>query len=44
MTVFPHVYGQMEGENVESFKEVGRGEKGWGAALEAERRAGWLQE
>lgn len=44
--VFPHLYAQLEGENVESVKDLVKpeGEKGWDAALERARQEGWLQD
>lgn len=46
---FPHLYGYgIEGENVESFKEIvreGEGEKtqSWDGKLEQLKREGWLE-
>ncbi|GAA6005098.1 DUF952 domain-containing protein [Rhodotorula paludigena] len=44
--LFPHLYAQLEGENVESCKDLVKpeGEKGWDAALERARQEGWLQD
>lgn len=43
MTVYPHLHGHLEGENVDSFQDLHKeeGEKGWGAALEKVWE--WLQ-
>ncbi|GAA6016116.1 hypothetical protein JCM8202_005415 [Rhodotorula sphaerocarpa] len=43
---FPHLYAQLEGENVESHKDLvkGEGNASWDDALEAARREGWLQD
>ncbi|GAA5974695.1 hypothetical protein JCM11641_007227 [Rhodosporidiobolus odoratus] len=44
--VFPHLYAQLEGENVESFLDLTReeGESNWDGALERAREKGWLQD
>lgn len=46
--VYPHLYAQLEGENVDSFKELVRGgepgkEEDWETVLERARAEGWLQ-
>ncbi|GAA5894027.1 hypothetical protein JCM6882_007963 [Rhodosporidiobolus microsporus] len=45
-SLFPHLYAQLEGENVESFLELEKreGETEWDAALERAREEGWLKE
>lgn len=47
--VYPHLYAQLEGENVEDYKELYREERGegvekesWDGALEKAREEGWL--
>jgi hypothetical protein len=49
-TVYPHLYAQLEGENVEDVKELVREKRGegvekasWDAALEKAEAEGWLQ-
>jgi len=44
--VFPHLYAQLEGENVEEHRDLEKkpGETSWDAALERARRAGWLKD
>ncbi|BGP18689.1 hypothetical protein JCM10213_006910 [Rhodosporidiobolus nylandii] len=44
--VFPHLYAQMEGENVESFLDLVKedGEASWDAALERAKEKGWLKD
>lgn len=46
--VYPHLYAQLEGENVESSKELVRGgepgkEEDWKTVLQRARVEGWLQ-
>ncbi|GAA5909885.1 hypothetical protein JCM5296_007430 [Sporobolomyces johnsonii] len=43
--LFPHLYAQLEGENVDSFLELDKreGESTWDEALERARQKGWLQ-
>ncbi|KAG0663548.1 hypothetical protein C6P46_002444 [Rhodotorula mucilaginosa] len=43
---FPHLYAQLEGENVESHKDLvkGDGQTSWDHALEKARQEGWLQD
>ncbi|BGP26595.1 hypothetical protein Rt10032_c11g4460 [Rhodotorula toruloides] len=43
---FPHLYAQLEGENVESFNDLlkGQGETSWDSALQRARLEGWLQD
>lgn len=45
-TAFPHLYAQLEGENVESHKDLvkGDGQTSWDHALEKARQEGWLQD
>ncbi|GAA5823893.1 hypothetical protein JCM11251_003335 [Rhodosporidiobolus azoricus] len=45
-SLFPHLYAQLEGENVESFLDLNKeeGEAAWDKALERAREKGWLQE
>lgn len=44
--VFPHLYAQLEGENVEDHMDLEKkpGETSWDDALERARRAGWLKD
>ncbi|GAA5842072.1 hypothetical protein JCM9279_002774 [Rhodotorula babjevae] len=44
--IFPHLYAQLEGENVEEHLDLEKkpGETSWDAALERARRAGWLKD
>lgn len=41
---YPHLFAHLEGENVESFKDVrkGPGEKGWAEALAKPEIKEWL--
>ena len=41
---FPHLHAHLEGENVDSFKELHKGEaeKGWGAAMAKAEIKDWL--
>ncbi|POY72335.1 hypothetical protein BMF94_4637 [Rhodotorula taiwanensis] len=43
---FPHLYAQLEGENVESHKELvkGEGQPSWDDALDKARQDGWLRD
>ncbi|GAA5991753.1 hypothetical protein JCM10908_001123 [Rhodotorula pacifica] len=43
---FPHLYAQLEGENVDSHKDLvkGEGESSWDEALDKARQEGWLQD
>ncbi|GAA5908406.1 hypothetical protein JCM8208_006184 [Rhodotorula glutinis] len=44
--IYPHLYAQLEGENVEEHFDLEKkpGETSWDAALERARRAGWLKD
>ena len=41
---YPHLYAHLEGENVDSFKDVfkSQSEKGWGASLSQTEIKDWL--
>jgi hypothetical protein len=45
IVVFPHLYAHLEGENVESFKDVHQspGEKGWAGPMAQLKQDEWLQ-
>ena len=40
---FPHLYAHLEGENVESFKDVHKGDKSWSVALEEPEVSSWME-
>lgn len=44
MVEFPHLYAHLNGEDVESFKEIHKsdGEKGWDPALAKKEVKSWL--
>ncbi|GAA6021741.1 hypothetical protein JCM10207_008561 [Rhodosporidiobolus poonsookiae] len=42
--LFPHLYAQLEGENVESFLDLDKQGGTWDAALEKARESGWLRD
>lgn len=46
LAAFPHLYAQLEGENVESHKELvkGEGQPSWDDALDKARQDGWLRD
>jgi hypothetical protein len=40
---FPHLYSHLEGENVDSFKEIHRQNKDWASALDEPDVKGWME-
>jgi uncharacterized protein (DUF952 family) len=42
-TEFPHLYAHLEGENVESFRDVFREGGDWATALNKAEIKGWLE-
>ncbi|KAK4689465.1 hypothetical protein P7C73_g633, partial [Tremellales sp. Uapishka_1] len=39
---YPHLHAQLEGENIDSFKDVHREGKSWDTVLEGLQKSGWL--
>lgn len=40
---FPHLYAHLEGENVDSFKDLHKEGKGWAEVFEKPEVKGWME-